>query len=125
MSLDVYLLGKKIEKYCSCSNCGNAHTFEDQEYLFEANITHNLNKMASHAGVYQALWRPEEIGASKAENIIEILEHGYMNLLADPEKYKKFNPENGWGNYDILLRFVEKYIQACREYPKSLISVSR
>jgi precorrin-6x reductase len=27
---------------------------------FEANITHNLNRMAEAAGVYKVLWRPEE-----------------------------------------------------------------
>lgn len=28
--------------------------------LFEANITHNLNKMAKEVGIYEYLWRPDE-----------------------------------------------------------------
>ena len=27
------------------------------EYLYNDGITHNLNKMASEAGIYMALWR--------------------------------------------------------------------
>ena len=27
--------------------------------VFDANITHNLGKMAGEAGIYEALWHPE------------------------------------------------------------------
>ena len=30
--------------------------------VFEANVTHNLNRMAEAAGFYKEVWRPEEIG---------------------------------------------------------------
>ena len=29
--------------------------------VFSANITHNLGKMADEAGIYKALWRPDEV----------------------------------------------------------------
>lgn len=39
--------------------------------IYEDSITHNLNKMADCAGIYQHLWRPEEIGIScKAQDLI-------------------------------------------------------
>jgi signal transduction histidine kinase len=34
--------------------------------LFVSNITHNLNIMADKAGIYQHLWRPEEIGIKRS-----------------------------------------------------------
>jgi hypothetical protein len=38
--------------------------------VYSANITHNLGKMADEAGVYEALWRPEEIGVKTAFDLI-------------------------------------------------------
>lgn len=93
--------------------------------VYSANITHNLNKMADAAGIYQAMWRPEEIGAVRAKDIIELLSDGLTKLRADPDKFKQFDPPNKWGSYDGLVRFAEKYLEACREYPEARINVSR
>lgn len=46
-------------------------------------------------------------------------------LLSDPERFKKFNPENKWGSYESLVDFVRKYISACEENPNASVSVSR
>lgn len=93
--------------------------------VFEANITHNLADMAIKAGLYKALWRPDENNFVLAEDIIHILEKGLAKLKAKPAYYKKFNPKNGWGDYDNLVSFVEKYMNACEENPKLLIQISR
>jgi len=92
---------------------------------FSANITHNLNKMADEAGVYEHLWRPDEIGITKAKELIEPLRNGLHELKSNPEKYKAFNPVNGWGSYDGLVKFVSDYLNACYEYPDADVSVSR
>jgi hypothetical protein len=93
--------------------------------VYSANITHNLNTMASEAGIYEYLWRPDEINITKASELIDPLREGLHNLKIDPERYKKFNPENGWGSYDGLVNFVENYLNACYEYPDATIEVSR
>ena len=46
---------------------------EESDYVYSANITHNLTKMADEAGIYECLWRPEEIGITKAGQLIEPL----------------------------------------------------
>ena len=97
----------------------------ETECVFDANITHNLNKMADAAGIYEACWRPEEIGATKAGDIIPILEKGFEDMKARPEHFKKFDSENGWGTYKDFLPWVENYLNACREYPDAIIEVSR
>lgn len=115
MSLDVYLFievdtgGKKPK------------TIE----LFSANITHNLTEMADEAGIYKHLWRPEEIGAKYAGDIIEAIEKGLSLMKSDPERFKKFNSPNGWGTYKHFVPFVEEYLEACEENPKALIKVRR
>jgi hypothetical protein len=93
--------------------------------IYEGNITHNLTEMAEAAGLCKPLWRPEEIGIERAEQLIDPLESGLIELRADPDKYKPFNPENGWGHYELLVRFVDDYLQACKENPEAKVSVSR
>jgi hypothetical protein len=93
--------------------------------VYEANITHNLNKMAVAAGVYEPLWRPDEIGVKKAKELIDPLEAGLARLRANPDGFKAHNPPNGWGNYEVLVSFVADYLTACKEYPESNVSVWR
>jgi len=93
--------------------------------IYDRNITHNLNRMAAAAGIYQHLWRPDEIGVTKASQLIEPLRTGLTALLADPEKFKQFNPANGWGDYDGLVAFVQEYLSACEENPDADVSVCR
>jgi hypothetical protein len=81
--------------------------------------------MAEAAGIYEHLWRPDEIKITKAKELIEPLRQGLHNLKSEPERYKKFNPENGWGSYDGLVKFVENYLNACYEYPDADVEVSR
>lgn len=93
--------------------------------VFEYNITHNLNTMAEDAGIYKHLWSPEEIGITHASQLIEPLTKGLELLRSDRERFEKFNPENGWGNYDDLVEFVENYLIACIKNPDAKISASR
>ena len=93
--------------------------------VFDANITHNLNTMAEAAGLYQALWRPEEILINRAGDLVQLLEQGLAQLRAEPERFRALNPANGWGDYDGLVRFVERYLEACKENPNAAVSVSR
>jgi len=99
--------------------------YEDSDCVFSANITHNLNKMADAAGIYEACWRPEEIGATKAGDIIPILEKGFEDMKSRPEHYKQFDSENGWGTYKDFVPWVESYLSACLEFPEAIIEVSR
>jgi len=150
MSLDVYLITKEpqIKKVLSgifvrengqtreitqeewnIRNPNKPVKFEQEEIktneVYWANITHNLDKMAEAAGIYEHLWRPDEIKITKAKELIEPLRQGLHNLKSEPERYKKFNPENGWGSYDGLVKFVENYLNACYEYPDANVEVSR
>ena len=93
--------------------------------VFDINITHNLGKMADEAGVYYALWRPDERDWKIAKDIIPILEDGLTKLKENPEHYKKFDAENGWGTYEHFVPFVEDVLRACKQYPSAIIRISR
>lgn len=98
---------------------------DDYNEIYTANITHNLNRMAGEAGIYKHLWRPEEIGIQKAEQLTQPLEEGLRLLESDPQRFKEFNPPNGWGDYEGLVRFVRNYLQACREHPRADVRACR
>ena len=89
----------------------------ETDEVYSANITHNLNTMASQAGIYEHLWRPDEIGITKAKELIDPLREGLHKLKSEPEMYKAFNPSNGWGSYEGLVRFVSNYLDACCKLP--------
>jgi len=105
--------------------------------VFSQNITHNLGKMAREvkyglewAGVadlslYDVLWRPDEHGFVYAREIADLLDIGWNILLSDPERFKQFNPENGWGSYEGLCDFVYEYRNACWDNPESVFRISR
>ena len=107
MSLDVYLRApRKVE-------------------VFAANYTHNCGKMAVEAGIYECLWRPDETGITQAGQLIEPLRAGIARMKADPARFEKLNPPNGWGSYATLLPWVERYLLACEENPDAEVEVSR
>ena len=97
----------------------------DDTRVYWDNITHNLGEMASAAGIYKHLWRPEEIGITKAGQLIDPLTKGMDWLKRDPDKFMRFNPTNGWGSYSGLISFVENYLEACVAYPDADVEVSR
>jgi len=107
MSLDVYL------------------KTEDEGYVFDWNVTHNLGKMAREAGLYEVLWRPDENDFETAEQMLPVLKEGLLELVCNEGHYSTFNPENGWGSYEGLVKFVAKYLNACSNYPHATVEVSR
>lgn len=98
---------------------------ETSNIVFEWNITHNLTGMANAAGLYSACWRPDELGAKKAGQLVKPLLVGLFNLTKNPDEFKALNPGNGWGTYEGLVEFVEAYLLACVSYPEADIEASR
>lgn len=100
--------------------------------VYNSNITHNLAKMAEQVVVWPSnltlrdvLWHPKEHNLKFARDIAEMLDEVFGILLAEPDRFKTYNPENGWGNYDTLVSFVYNYRNACWDNPGAEISVSR
>jgi len=124
MSLDIFFTKPLPESCLSCENCNEVKKSLEQEEV-NLNVTHNLNKMAMEAGFYEAMWRPKECDLERAEDVLPHLEKGLAELLSKPEHYKKFNPENGWGTYEGLVDFTERYIQACKSFPKHFVGAWR
>lgn len=124
MSLDIYLEDANLTKCnCECSQCGNKHSYEIHDTIFHSNITHNLGKMAAECGVYPYIWRHDENGVKKAADLINPIDKGLTSLLKEPEKFKKFEAENGWGRHENLVTFLIELLQACQENPEATVHV--
>ena len=100
--------------------------------VYNRNITHNLNVMASQVPVdennltlYDILWQPKEYGFTHARMIVDYLDEGWNILMSDPEFFKQFDPENGWGSYEGLCDFVYTYRNACRDNMEAELEVSK
>lgn len=105
-------------------------SYEDHIY-FHINITHNLTNMASQCKtmglcinynpdkkdiltLYDLLWHPKDnlnIEVPTLEYLTDIITC-YKKLLECPEYFKKYNPENGWGTYEQLVKRTKEYIIA-------------
>jgi len=138
MGLDLYLFKKDINIQEVRNNISNlyeklraiqeeieqAEDIYDDAKLADVNITHNLNKMADAVGLYEVLWKPDEIGITIASQMIPSLEKGIKKLREDPEKYKAFNAPNGYGNYEDFVRFCDSVLHWCNKYPDSMIEAN-
>lgn len=108
-----------------------SHILSEEQFgeVWSKTITHNLVKMAVECRVdlYEAIWRPDELikGVVSASDVVDFLREGLDVLKSDKERLIQFNPSNGWGNYDVLVRFVTDYIKACENYPDAIVSVER
>lgn len=119
MSLDIYLI---VESDDYCSHCGRG---KQEEYVFSGNITHNLGEMALGAGIYKAVWRPEECGPETAGQVAEVLRTGLRKMKDDPEHFREMDSPNGWGTYDYFIPWLERYLEACEEHPTARVVASR
>ncbi len=97
----------------------------DGDEVFSANVTHNLNKMAVAAGIYECVWRPDEIEITKAGQIIEPLKLALADMTTRPSHYKTFDSPNGWGLYRHFLPWLAEYLEACIAHPEAIIHISR
>lgn len=107
MGLDVYL---KETKPCT---------------IWAIGITHNLTAMAEAAGLYECMWRPDEMCIILASQMIYPLEKGINAMIKNEVWLKTMNPENGFGNYELLLSVAQRYLAACVENPNAEVEVSR
>lgn len=103
MSLDLTLSKK-------CDSCGNEN---DVCWL---NITYNLSEMWRVAiGREDGCLLEIEVmsGIDASEYVSEVVKE----LRANPAKYRKFNPSNGWGNYEGLVSTCDKIVAAGLKHP--------
>lgn len=91
--------------------------------FWHGNITHNLNKMAMHCvgcgiSLYSLLWRDEP--PTDIPKYIADLYSCLKILESDPDFFRQYNPENGWGTYEQLVKFTKDFIKALIDAPSDM-----
>lgn len=89
---------------------------------FEANYTYNVSKM-----FYDALKLKDgirELNGKTGEECKPILESGITRFVLNREQYKKWNPDNGWGDYASALELLRKLVEWCDQAPKAIMRVT-
>lgn len=82
------------------------------------NMTHNVTPMWRLAGVYESLY--ESKGQLAGEHI-EKLRAGVNHMKANPDAYKNLNPANGWGSYEVALKWLKEVLTGFERCPKAII----
>ena len=138
MGLDLYFFKKNINIHEVRENISNLYDklrflqdeieqledIYDDAKLADVHLTHNLTKMADAVGLYEVLWKPDEIGITMASQMIPFLEKGIKELRESPEHYKTFNAPNGWGTYEDFVRFCDSVLHWCNKYPDAVIEAN-
>ena len=109
-------------------------SFWEEDY-WNANTTHNHVEMASHIPItlesgeettlYRVVWRPEELGIGDTTSILPYLIKGLEYMISHRIELLPYNPENGWGSYDVFMKFLLNYKQACEDNPGCVIRADR
>jgi len=108
----------------------NITSYEDNIY-FHMNLTHNLTEMASKCNIiglcnhnsnedstvislYDLLWHPKDNLNIEVPsfNYLEDIIACYRKLSENANFFKQYNPINGWGTYEQLVRRTKNYINA-------------
>lgn len=65
----------------------------------------------------------ERFRGKEAGLVAHELTEAISRMAARPDDYKVFNPDNGWGDYDGALEFLERFRDACAEHPKAKVAM--
>lgn len=98
--------------------------YEEAEIESYLQITHNLNTVVSELGLitgmfyYELIWRPDELfdcenGKVKVKDVLIHLPDLISNLVFYQDRLEKHLPENGYGSFEWLYKFLCDYLKEC------------
>lgn len=103
----------------------NIKWYDFPDWIDSLSITYNLSPMYYEA-IKKAGYKIKSLGKylnnQKCKDRVEFFWHLLNELLGNPKKYKKMNPDNGRWSYDWLVRNLTLLIIACREKPNGIIN---
>lgn len=97
--------------------------FEDDLYVefFSTNITHNLVPIWEKcSNLYDLLYNST---GKLAKEISDELIECYKILLENPNEFKKYESENGYGTLEQGLHWLLDLILKLKEYPELMIGI--
>jgi len=90
--------------------------------VFRNNYTSNAYKM------FRLAFRSKEhfkaFDNKSAKECLMEIDSALKIMKANPYRFKKYNPENGYGDYEGAYHFLFNFGVACLRYPKAKIGIS-
>lgn len=77
-----------------------------------SNYTCNVLEMFAEAGLSM-----RALDGMPCEMAAEQLSDAIARLEAEPERFRKLNPPNGWGRYETAVEFLRSFAALCRAHP--------
>lgn len=104
------------------------------EISWDVNLKDKNNKTTADVGNYTYNVSPmyekamgmtlSDFNNMATKQAIQILEKGISEMIENKHLYIELNPDNGWGNYEGALKFLQDILKACKKHCKSYIDVS-
>lgn len=91
-----------IDQYVSVGSC-------------PANITWNVIEIITRSTGLP--WLNEKNNGLCSE-VIPMINKGYWELINNPEKYKKYEPPNGYGTVDGVIRFFKEILDSWADFKR-------
>jgi hypothetical protein len=82
------------------------------------NVTYNLAPMFRAAGLPESVRSLYGLSGTEAQ---DLLRETRARMRRKPDYFKTFNPENGWGSYDLALRLLKEMYVMTRLHPRAVI----
>ena len=82
-------------------------------YDYDGNITYNVYEMLEVAFGEEHLKKWNDLSCDK---FFKDLEKGYIDMIKNPEKYRKYNSPNGWGTYETTLESIKELYESIQKY---------
>ena len=93
--------------------------------VYTTSVHNNFNLLIESLGIYQHLWRPDELNITHARQLIAPLESALENLEFNKEKYRKHEPPGMCGKIELFIIFLKNLLESCKQHPNATISVCR
>ena len=106
----------------TCPHCYKNVGFGEE--VLNLSITHNLSTIAKEVGIYQFLWLSSEFGIETAEQLRKPLVYA-VQLLSHTKDYRRFEPANGYGTVEDLVRFLNDLYSVCIKHPQATVRTDR
>lgn len=120
----IELRGPKTVSKCICSCCGNEHKMEEEgELLYETKIAYSFKTVCRKVsdGFYTAIWGPNVNRQRIAGGLIRTLHVGVVQLRRERKDMYRYMIPGSFNSYNLLIKTIENYIEACKTYPKAKI----
>jgi hypothetical protein len=119
MSYDIHLVNPPEDSACGhCGGTGKEPAPREDYTILDWNYTSNCAPMWRKAGADLA-----EFDGKPAGECAPILAAAITAMENDPDTYRAMNPENGWGDYDSLMRALRRLLEGFRSEPHMRVRV--